>query len=342
VAVRSNGSSCSMSHPMEHKETKWLLSFNHRYFESFRHFVGAEEQKHRVYGNTEVINTTHLFEIGGTRLINNRWSIGFYLPLASNVRSSLYEHYGNESSNPNARRETKSFGLADIRIAAYRWILDPVVSTKGNIQFGLGLKLSTGDYRYHDEFFRNDSTSIYGPVDQSIQLGDGGTGITSEINSYYNVNKKIQIYANAFYLVNPREQNGVSTARGGTPSAAAIKYGSNVMSVPDQFMFRAGAGYSMNQFQAAAGLRIEGVPAHDVIGGSNGFRRPGYIISAEPVLLYKQSKAQFYLSVPVAFVRNRTQSVPDEIRTKLTGTYYKGDAAFADYTVNFGLVLQLK
>jgi len=37
-------------------------------------------------------------------------------------------------------------------------------------------------------------------------------------------------------LLNPREQNGTSTARGDTPSAANIPNGNFVMSVPDQFM----------------------------------------------------------------------------------------------------------
>jgi hypothetical protein len=38
--------------------------------------------------------------------------------------------------------------------------------------------------------------------------------------------------------------------------------------------------------------------------------------------------------------RNRTQSVPDKIRTEKTGTYFKGDAAFADYLINIGVVVR--
>jgi hypothetical protein len=89
-------------------------------------------------------------------------------------------------------------------------------------------------------------------------------------------------------------------------------------------------------------MRIEGIPAEDLIGGSNGFRRPGYVLSAEPVVAYKVNRTQFYVSVPVAVVRNRTQSVPDKIRTEKTGVYAHGDAAFADYTVNVGFSVALK
>ena len=40
--------------------------------------------------------------------------------------------------------------------------------------------------------------------------------------------------------------------------------------------------------------------------------------------------------MPFAVKRSRTQSVPDKIRTNLTGVYAQGDAAFADYVINIG------
>jgi hypothetical protein len=36
------------------------------------------------------------------------------------------------------------------------------------------------------------------------------------------------------------------------------------------------------QIKFSGGIRIEGLPSSDLIGGDRGFRRPGYIISAEP------------------------------------------------------------
>ena len=49
---------------------------------------------------------------------------------------------------------------------------------------------------------------VLGPVDQSIQLGDGGTGFSTEMNAYYNFSKHLSVYGNLYYLLNPREQNG--------------------------------------------------------------------------------------------------------------------------------------
>ena len=89
------------------------------------------------------------------------------------------------------------------------------------------------------------------------------------------------------------------------------------------------------------GGRLEGIPVYDLIGGSSGFRRPGYIVSVEPGLFYQRDQLQFFMSLPWALVRNRTQSVPDKNRTIRTGTFTQGDAAFADWTLNVGLVMIL-
>jgi hypothetical protein len=168
-------------------------------------------------------------------------------------------------------------------------------------------------------------------------LGDGGTGITFELNAFYNLSHTVSLYGNFYYLSNPREVNGISTARGGTASANAVKNGSDVMSVPDQMMARVGVNIMANRFMFSAGVRDECLPVHDLVGGSNGFRRPGYIISGEPGVTYSFSKVSLYAYVPVAIVRNRTQSVADKITTQLTGVTAHGDAAFADYAVNIGL-----
>ncbi len=331
VAIRSTGGVCVMDHA-EQMDTlsKWSLNINNRYFKSFRHFVGTKEQKQRVAGGTEVINHSYTVDVSLTRNINKWWSISIDAPIMSNTRSSLYEHDGK------SRFTTSSFGLGDIRVSVYSWMLDPGKLHKGNIQFGLGIKLPTGDYKYQDFFHKNDTTNVLGPVDQSIQLGDGGTGFTAEINAYYNFSKHISLYSNLYYLANPREQNGTSTARGGVPSQSSILYGSSTMSVPDQYMLRGGVNFSAKDLTLSLGVRDECLPVHDLIGKSGGFRRPGYIISAEPGLNYDFKKISIYAFVPVALLRDRTQSVPDKVKTRLTDAYTHGDAAFADYTINSG------
>jgi hypothetical protein len=95
------------------------------------------------------------------------------------------------------------------------------------------------------------------------------------------------------------------------------------------------------QFTFAGGMRVEALPSSDLIGGSRGFRRPGYIVSAEPSLTYVAKKISLNLAVPIAIKRNRTQSNADKRQTVDTGVHKQGDAAFADYLISAGITVKL-
>ena len=66
---------------------------------------------------------------------------------------------------------------------------------------------------------KDDTTKILAPVNASIALGDGGTGITTEINAFYVFSNTISFYGNVYYLVSPRDVSGISTSTWRTPSA---------------------------------------------------------------------------------------------------------------------------
>lgn len=331
VAIKGTAGVCSR--PADAKG--WDMNIGNRFFRSYKHFVGTDHQEEREKAHSNVINTAYELDITANYTFNTRWTVGITVPMLAFGRSSLYEHDGA------TRHNTHSFGIGDIRVSAYRWMFDPAESHKGNIQLGLGVKLPTGAYNYMDYFYKKADSSVLGPVDQSIQLGDGGTGITFELNSFYNFSHKVGAYAGFFYLVNPREVNGTSTGRGGTPNATAKKYNTDVMSVPDLFMARAGLSFMTNNITFAGGIRVEGLPSRDLIGGNRGFRRPGYIVSAEPSITYVSKKIAYNVAVPWAIKRNRTQSDSDRRRTRDTGTHVQGDAAFADYLISAGISFRL-
>lgn len=339
VAIRSNGSSAMLSHPTDSNKSGWQFASSVRYFKSFRHFSGTTENKERLTQGSEVINHQTSLDLTLTRIIDDRWSISLDVPVLANSRSSLYEHgLVNGTYIKKERHAMHSFGIGDIRLSAYRWLLDPRKSFRGNIQVGLGIKLPTGDYNFQDYWYNvgPNGTKELRPVDQSIQLGDGGTGFTTEINAFYNFVHNFGVYGNVYYLINPREQNGTRTYR---ETLSPTLGNEAIMSVPDQYMFRAGANYSFNHIQGlsvSAGVRLEGIPVHDLIGGSGDFRRPGYIWSVEPTVSYAKNKWNFFASVPVAFVRNRTQSVTDKENSITYDKFVRGDAAFADYVINAG------
>lgn len=321
VAVR-NMSSCSL---LDTAATRsWQLSLNYRYFRSFRHFVGSDEQEHRMKEGSQVINNDNSWILGINYTVSPRLSTQISIPVIYIDRSSLYEH------NRTERYHTSSRGLGDIRISAYYSALPR--KSRTSLVAGLGLKLPTGDYNYKDYFHKPEGIQLL-PVDQSIQPGDGGTGIITEVNMQYSFSHSFNGYATGYYMFNPRNTNG--TLRG--PNLVDNIPLSNEMSVADQFLVRLGGLYKISAFQLGLGGRIEGIPAKDAIGESDGFRRPGYIISSEASVNYVKGRHSISLQVPVALVRNRTRSVIDQTRPGLdprTGKQFHGDAAFADWLLS--------
>lgn len=333
VAIR-HFSTCNGAHP----ETNQLgpgdlvLGVNYRYFKSFRHFRGTEEEPDRVANQTEVINHAHAWDFTATYGISHRWYASLVVPTVINTRSSLYEHGRNE------RNTTFSRGLADVRLTAGYWLLEPAENPRGNLALGLGVKLPTGNFQATDIFYNvgPDGTPQVRPVDQSIQPGDGGFGLTAELQFYRELAPAWFLYGGGFYLSNPRETNGVRTFR---ETLSPILANEAIMSVPDQFSLRAGVSHSLSDaLSASLGLRYDGVPVRDLIGGSAGFRRPGNVLAVDPGLSYATGPLLLNLSVPFAVRRERPQSLTDLETQQATGNPRNGDAAFADYVLNLGVV----
>lgn len=310
---------------------QWQGNMNYRYFKSFRHFRGTHEEPDRVANGTEVINHAHAWDFSLNYGLTSRLYATATLPFVQNVRSSLYEH-GREE-----RHTTFSRGLADVRVGVGFWLMSPERSPKGNLALGLGIKLPTGNYQATDIFYNvgpNGGPQVR-PVDQSIQPGDGGFGATLELQFFQEVSPALSVYGSAFYLANPRASNGVRTFR---EALSPVLANEAVMSVPDQYALRAGLSWapSLPALSFSLGGRYEAIPVRDLIGGSGGFRRPGAVASVEPGVGVSLGKLTFSLSVPVALWRNRPQSLTDRATELATGQPRNGDAAFADYLVNFG------
>ena len=344
VAVRHMScaatNSLSSAEYFKQKNGQWQISMGYRYFRSYKHFVGDEEQKHRVEQGTQVINLSHALDLGVSYQPNARLSFGINLPIQYNDRSSLYEHYGNPAAGSGIdpaqnRFHTQSQGIGDMRLSATYWMRNPYKLPKFNFALGLGVKLPTGNYRVTDEFHKLNKEkkdyTIVKPVDQSIQLGDGGVGYSLETQGYWQIAKKTTVYFNGFYLFNPKETNGVVRS----PEATTIDLVTGTFSVADQFAGRVGFSQSIGKgLSVMLGGRLEGVPAIDVFGGSKGFRRPGYIVSVEPGIAYMKGKFSAAATVPYALYRNRTRSYAD--RLDPLGLKH-GDAAFADYLVSVNI-----
>ncbi|MEO8416220.1 MAG: hypothetical protein ABI472_21340 [Ginsengibacter sp.] len=317
--------------------SSWQININNRYFKAYRDFKGKKDIK-TPPANQNIIKSFST-DIEVAKLFNKGWSLDFSLPISANSRSSTLEHGG-----PNTpRHATHAFGVGDATVAVYKWLISPSVRQRGNIQLGLGIKLPTGDYKYQDYFYRNDSTRVLSAVNPAIQLGDGGTGIITELNTFYFFNSKrtVGLYGNFYYLINPRDINGTQYTMGKPLDPFTLQIGAYENSVPDVFSFRAGVDLNLNHWAFSAGIRDEGSPVRDLIGQSNGSRRAGYTLSVEPGIIYKFKNATVYTYVPFTVSHSISQNLVDKQISKHTGVYTVSAGGSGDYQVFVGVQVQL-
>lgn len=111
------------------------------------------------------------------------------------------------------------------------------------------------------------------------------------------------------------------------PNTGAVLWPVNTAIVDDDPL----VGLTLRHFVEKAGgfgACIEDISVYDAIGGSMGFRRPGYTMSVEPSISWTYKNNTLSVYAPVAVDRNREGSAP-EIALGRPG----GDAAFADYSI---------
>jgi hypothetical protein len=334
----------------------------YRYLHSDRHYVGTEEQKERKEEGSQVINDLNTWDLALTYSVNPRLSFTLDVPWVDNNRSSAVRD-NTAARNIVGRSHVQASGIGDVRLSVNWWLWDPVghlghstpaestgkgkapvaanvpAGRRGNIRVSIGIDMPTGDEDARDK------RSVYDPVtgdlvkdpnkvivDQSIQPGDGGWGIPVDMYAYYNLHPRLTAYFQGSYLITPEEKNGVLTGRGNINDPT--NNFESVMSIGDTWMARAGLDYDLlpqQGLRVSLGLRTEGQPVYDLIGGSKGFRRPGMNIAVEPAITWMKKGWSASLSVPITFYNERFQSVPDRQRTAATGIERHGDAAFADW-----------
>lgn len=335
---------------------QWQVGANYRYFKSFRHFKGDEEQYDRLVKQTQVINHSNTLDLSASMGLTLRTQLNASLPVSYTDRSSYYEHGGQTATFPGARKTSTSAGIGDARIGISTWLWNPVSHSKSNLMLGVGLKLPTGNWNVQDSFYNvlvtdpvtgtSSRQTVYRPVDQSIQLGDGGLGLSLEMQGFWEMAEGLFAYGNAFYILNPRGVNGTLTNRRTTivvNGVSQVFTNEYMCSVADQYAARLGF-LSQSQLHGLSfswGARLEGVPVRDLVGESLGFRRPGYTIAAEPGVTYMKGKTTVNFNVPIALYRIRKQSVTDKEVQDATGVARNGDAAFADYLISLGVTYRL-
>lgn len=345
VAVRQMGGLGAMSPSGSYNLSKGDIQVgaNYRYFHSWRHFVGTDEQPQRqVLGNAVNIYS-HAVDLNLSYGLTDRLQLNVTLPYVHNERSQTLRLNKDTATGKLTRYSLFAQGIADARLGLNYWVTDPAKAHTGNLMIGFGLKLATGSHNTTDNALQKDGSNKNVVNDQAIQPGDGGVGFSLEFQGFTKIYKDIYGFANGYYLFNPRESNGTFKS---APKAGLAGY--NIYASPDQYFIRAGFMASVLKAKTltfSLATRMEGIPAYDIIGGQVAYRRPGYVVAIESGVSYRMGQHSISLFVPYNFIKNRTQSAADKADQNLQNSkisdvnkqvHVQGDAAFADYSISLG------
>jgi hypothetical protein len=303
-----------------------MVTASYRYYNSFRDFHGSEKipvpSPPEIYANTHV-NTV---DFSVTYAATDRLNFSLSLPIQHGTRLTYIEH--DDGSSHTMRAD----GVGDLRISGNLWLLDPETHPEQNVSLGLGVKTPTGNSNAQDYSFRS-LGRVLRPVDPAIQPADGGWGVILSGYAFQRVFKNTSAYFQGAYLINPREFSDTQTVYGDRPDFTGGDVGYIINSVPDQYLGRIGLNrgiWPAKGLSVSFGGRIDGVPSKDLIGGSDGFRIPGYSVSVEPGFYISRGKDLFSFTVPVAVKRHVGKTVAD-IRTN---NPFAGIGTLADYQIN--------
>jgi len=287
------------------------ISVGFRTYSSYAHYIGTDYQVRRAILHNQVQNHVNLYDLSFNYQFSPRFSIIGDIPAMTGTR--------HQQGNVNVSRVG---GIGDIFLGVQGWVFRPPTESHGNVAISASLKLPTGINDAQGTTILSNGTTQLRNFDQSLQPVDGSWGFTLATQAYRQTYFHTMLYFTGSWLFNPRDTNGVKTFRSAPHE--------DVMSVSDQYLWRGGFSHNVPKLRYLAlslGGRMEGVPVRDAFGASNGFRRPGYVISIEPGLALSYRNNSLNVSAPWAMERNRKISTSD------IQNHTHGDAAFADYTI---------
>jgi|RhiMetdeSRZDD1v2_1073273.scaffolds.fasta_scaffold296287_1 hypothetical protein len=292
----------------------WNLTVTGRNSTADIHYNGTERQYQREIEQTYVVNRQNSITTTVSYQATPRVSLNVGIPFIE----ASWGIPSPRAGGPAARANENARGIGDITTLTRVSLLSPSSHRSWNVSLGGGVKFPTGNNESTDVFpDGNGNNNLERYVDISVNPGDGGWGLISDLQAYKMMGRFVA-FGSGTWLLNPR--NTGAPSRGNLATATTP---TNINTVSDQFIFRTGTSAAITRhISASIAWRMEGVPRYDLIGRSDGFRRPGVEMYWEPGVTVTSGRHAISLNVPIGYYFNR-------FRNPNTAT--RGDSTFPEY-----------
>lgn len=206
-------------------------------------------------------------------------------------------------------------GIADVRLLSRYWLTE--TNDTFNLYGALGIRVPTGE---GDEKF----TSAGGKFitkDFAAQTGTGNAAGIVELGGFGSVDESLQHFFQWRYIFTPS-----TNTEGNNFRHELSGNGPEKNSDSDSMSWRLGLALPIERFSLTAAASGAWVPYDDVIGATEGFRRAGVVMFAEPGIIWSPTDSvTFNASVPITFYRRLQQAganIPDYLlQTSVTVSF---------------------
>jgi hypothetical protein len=303
------------------KPNQWQVQISYQYSYSNEFYVGDQRNDAAAPFGEPPRRRVNQFNLDVAYGLSNRVNLDLTVPFSSN-------RGGNQEGTPGGSHkfyEYHTSGLGDISLESEYWLSDPTKPSRVTGSVGLGVLAPTGSDSESGKFF-SPSGDVNAPIDETIQLGNGGWALLLRAQGTAQLGGPFYAYGSGYY--------GMSLN-----ARTDVMQGGAYRGVPDTYSARLGAAYVLpvpKGFVLSVGGRINGVTVRDVIGGGDLFwRRPGYEVYVEPGLTWASGANMASVSVPIRAYQKKLDSLLDESLNRHVGSDFVSYLILASYAHRF-------
>ena len=165
---------------------------------------------------------------------------------------------------------------------------------------GLGFKAPTGEHNEYDVYNDNNGLNPTSkPIDQSIEPGDGGWGALLEVQGFTQVSRPFVFGSDQLPAESEgHQQRTVRASRRSVSAGLQLRAGSVRRA-------RGRRRPGVEEHRRFARVSRRGPSRYDVVGRSDGFRRPGQDMYLEPGITFTTGRSTLQLNLPHGVYRYR-------------------------------------
>lgn len=266
------------------------------HFETDEEFRGSEHRVDLESTNRQVKEGAVTLDLLGSYGFSRQLSLSVDVPVV------LFSHWSTVLAG--TRYDQTAHGIADVFVTGTYWLMNCDRYPEKNLSFSMGFRLPTGNSNVQVLYPNRQGQDFrLRPVFPGTQPGSGAWGWRLSVDWFQQV-KRFTWFGTALYTFSLRDQND-TYALGATLNPAGIMAtpeNLRYVSTPDSYLVNLGLATAVPKLSGVSAFvqgRVAGVPAHNRLTDTIGFRQPGYFVTVEPGLVFNTRLASYAISAPL-------------------------------------------